>query len=57
MPLGMASAGPVANAIGVQPTLWAAFAIALVCQVATALVPSVRAIRAPETESPEPAGA
>ena len=57
LPLGMAAAGPVADAIGVQPTLWAAFTIALVCQVAIVLVPSVRAIRAPETESPEPAGA
>jgi MFS family permease len=57
IPLGMAAAGPVADAIGVQPTLWAAFTIALVCQVAIVLVPSVRAIRAPETKSPEPASA
>jgi MFS family permease len=50
IPLGMAAAGPVADRIGVQPTLWGAFAIALVCLVATALVPSVRAIRAADEE-------
>ena len=51
IPLGMAAVGPVADAIGVQATLWAAFAIALVCQVAIALVPSVRAIRAPRARA------
>ncbi len=50
IPLGMAAAGPVAERIGIQPTLWAAFAIALVCQVAIVLVPSVRAIRAVDEE-------
>ena len=50
IPLGMAAVGPVAAAIGIQPTLWAAFGIALVCQVAIALVPSVRTIRAPAAE-------
>jgi hypothetical protein len=50
IPLGMAAAGPVAERIGVQPTLWGAFAIAFVCLVATALVPSVRAIRAADEE-------
>ena len=50
IPLGMAAAGPVADRIGVQPTLLGAFAIALVCLVSTALVPSVRAIRAAEEE-------
>jgi Transmembrane secretion effector len=50
IPLGMAAAGPVAERIGVQPTLWGALAIAFVCLVATALVPSVRAIRAADEE-------
>jgi len=51
IPLGMAAVGPVAAAIGVQETLWAAFVIALACQVTIALVPSVRSIRAPEAET------
>ena len=50
IPLGMAAAGPIADRIGLQSTLWGAFAIALVCLVATALVPSVRAIRAADEE-------
>jgi MFS family permease len=47
IPVGMAVAGPVAAAIGVQETIWAAFAISLVCQLVILLIPSVRAIRAP----------
>ncbi len=54
IPLGMAIVGPVAAAIGIQETLWAAFAISLVCQLSIVALPSVRAIRAPE---PEPVGA
>lgn len=50
IPLGMAIAGPVAAAIGIQETIWAAFAITLVCQLSIVSLPSVRAIRAPETE-------
>jgi hypothetical protein len=50
----MAAAGPVAGAIGVQATIWASFAIALACQAVIALIPSVRAIRAPEPEDEEP---
>ena len=50
IPLGMAAVGPVSDAIGIQPTLWAAFGIALACQVTIALIPSVRKIRAPEHE-------
>ena len=50
IPLGMAIVGPVAAAIGIQETLWAAFAIALACQVAIVALPSVRAIRAHEPE-------
>jgi len=53
IPLGMAIVGPVSVAIGIQETIWAAFAISLACQVAIVAVPSVRAIRAPEAE---PAG-
>ena len=57
IPLGMATVGPVSNVIGVQATLWAAFTIALVCQATIALVPSVRAIRAPDADAPAPSGA
>jgi MFS family permease len=54
IPLGMAAAGPVADQIGLQTTLWGSFGIALVCQLTIALIPSVRAIRAPEPEADEP---
>jgi hypothetical protein len=50
----MAAAGPVSDLIGVQATIWASFAIALACQVAIVLIPSVRAIRAPEPELEQP---
>jgi len=50
IPLGMAIVGPVSAAVGIQETIWAAFAISLACQVAIVAVPSVRAIRAPEAE-------
>ena len=52
IPLGMAAVGPVSDAIGIQPTLWAAFGIALACQVTIAFIPSVRRIRAPVEEAP-----
>lgn len=50
IPLGMAIAGPVSVAIGIQEAIWAAFAISFVCQVAIVALPSVRAIRAPDPE-------
>lgn len=50
IPLGMAIVGPVAAGIGLQETLWAGFAISLVCQLAIVALPSVRAMRAPEPE-------
>ncbi len=52
VPLGMAIAGPVSVAVGIQEAIWAAFAISLACQTVIVALPSVRAIRAPE---PEPA--
>jgi MFS family permease len=54
IPLGLAVVGPVSAAFGIQETIWAAFAIALACQLAIVALPSVRAIRAP---APEPAPA
>jgi hypothetical protein len=48
VPIGMAVAGPVAAAIGVDETLWLAVAIFLVSTTIIAAIPSVRAIRAPE---------
>ncbi len=48
IPIGMALAGPVAVAIGVDKTLWLAVAIFLVATAVIAAIPSVRAIRAPE---------
>jgi hypothetical protein len=51
-PLGMAAAGPVAAAIGLDTTLWLTFAISVAAVAASAALPSVRAIRAPV---PEPA--
>lgn len=52
--LGLAVVGPMAAAIGVDETLWLAAAISLATIGASAALPSVRAIRAPE---PEPAAA
>jgi MFS family permease len=57
IPLGMAAAGPVADLIGIQATLWASLAVALACQITIALIPSVWAIRAPEPEPDEPSPA
>jgi len=47
IPVGMALAGPVAAAIGVDTTLWVAVVVFLVATAIIASVPSVRAIRAP----------
>lgn len=47
IPIGMALAGPVAVAIGVDETLWLAVGIFLVTTAIIAAIPSVRAIRAP----------
>jgi MFS family permease len=48
IPLGMAVVGPVSAAIGIQETIWAAFAISLACQLAIVALPSVRGMRASE---------
>ena len=45
----MAVVGPVSGAIGIQETIWAAFAISLVCQFAIVALPSVRGMRASES--------
>ena len=47
VPVGMAVAGPVAAAIGVDETLWLAVGIFLLATAIIAAIPSVRAIRAP----------
>jgi len=47
IPVGMALAGPVAAAVGVDTTLWVAVVVFLVATAIIASVPSVRAIRAP----------
>jgi hypothetical protein len=54
VPLGMAIVGPISAGIGIQETVWAAFAISLACQLAIIAVPSVWGIR---TSEPEPAAA
>ncbi len=46
MPLGMAAAGPVADAIGVATTLWIAIAVMWTCWVGILALPSVRGLRA-----------
>ena len=48
MPLGMALAGPLADAIGVDTTLWLTVAIFVTGVAIVAAIPSVRAIRRPE---------
>jgi MFS family permease len=53
IPLGMAIVGPTAAWIGVQETLWAGFAIALLCQLLIVALPSVRALRMPEQQRGE----
>jgi MFS family permease len=52
-PLGMAAAGSVATAIGLDAALWLTAVISLTTVGAAAALPSVRAIRAPGSE-PEP---
>ncbi len=49
IPVGMAIAGPVSEAIGVTPTLWAGLAVMLAMQLAIVAVPSVRRLRDPES--------
>jgi hypothetical protein len=45
MPLGYAVAGPLADAVGIDATLWAAAAVNLACLVGILLVPSIWSIR------------
>jgi MFS family permease len=47
VPLGMALAGPVANAIGITETLWIALGVMWASWAATLVLPSVWAIRRP----------
>jgi MFS family permease len=46
MPIGFALAGPLADAIGVSTTLWAAFALDIGCLLAILAIPSVWTLRA-----------
>lgn len=48
MPLGMALAGPVSDAIGVSATLWWAAVVMWISWGAILALPSVRALRAPD---------
>jgi MFS family permease len=52
MPLGFAVAGPLANGIGIDATLWLAAALLFVSSVAVALVPGVRRITRLDEASP-----
>jgi hypothetical protein len=45
MPIGFAVSGPVADHIGIQPTLLAAAAIMVVPLLLIVLVPGVRSVR------------
>ena len=60
MPVGFALAGPAADAIGTDKTLWAAAAIAFGAHLAVLAVPSARRLRAdtrPPVELAEPSSA
>ncbi|MFC8452803.1 MFS transporter [Kitasatospora sp. NPDC057223] len=46
MPLGLVLAGPVSDALGVRPTLWAMTAVAVPAALALLCVPAVRALPA-----------
>jgi hypothetical protein len=48
MPVGLALAGPAADAFGIHATLHAMTAIAVPVAVAVLTVPAVRALRRPE---------
>jgi MFS family permease len=50
IPIGMALAGPISVAIGIDTTLWLAVVIFLAAAAVIVSIPSVRAIRAPETD-------
>jgi MFS transporter len=45
VPIGLAVAGPVANAIGIDATLWLSFGLVNCVTIAVLLVPSVRHLR------------
>jgi hypothetical protein len=52
MPLGFAVAGPVADVIGIDATLWLTAGLLFFSSVAVALVPSVRRITRPAETAP-----
>jgi MFS family permease len=54
-PLGLVAAGPIADAIGVNPTLWIGVVLIVVPTAAVLFVPEVRDLRArgTEVEAPE----
>jgi len=51
MPVGMALVGPVSASIGIDETLWLTIAVFVASTAVIASIPSVRAIRAPATDS------
>jgi MFS family permease len=53
MPLGMAAAGPVADAVGLHATLVGASAISALAALIWLAVPAVRRVRRPEAGPPE----
>jgi MFS family permease len=57
MPLGLALAGPVADAIGVAPALWGAAVVMWLTWAAIVALPSVRALRARPLGEPGPSTA
>jgi MFS family permease len=52
MPVGFALSGPIAEAVGVEATLWGAAAIFVAANIAPLAVPSVRNLRSPSVEPP-----
>ncbi|WP_440069873.1 hypothetical protein [Streptosporangium sp. OZ121] len=55
MPLGLVLAGPVSEALGVYPTLYAMSAVAIPAALALLCVPAVRCLpaRPPAADSPD----
>jgi MFS family permease len=56
MPVGFAVAGPLADAIGIDATLWLAAGVLFVSSIMVALVPGVRQITRRDDDDAEPLG-
>jgi MFS family permease len=57
VPIGLAVAGPLATAIGIDATLWLAFGLISAVTVAVLLVPDVRRLPRGGVEQPQPVSA